>query len=65
MILNTLGDIGGIFELVFIILAILYFFYKGYARNRYLRKIMHKKSEAEYKKILGEEFSKKLDNKLK
>ena len=64
MVLDTLGNIGGIFEIMFFLTGLLYCCYKDYARSKYLRHIMHKKSTEEYQKILGTKNSKKIAEKM-
>ena len=53
--LDLLGNVGGIFEIIFFFFGLFYCWYKDYARGKYLRHISHKKSHKEYKEILGDE----------
>ena len=57
-IVDTLGEMGGIFELVFIFVGMFYFCYRDYARSNYIKKFIHKRPIHEYKEILGEDLSK-------
>ena len=53
--MDTLGNVGGIFEIVFFTAAILYCCYKDRARNYYLQKIVHHKDPHEYTSVFGDE----------
>ena len=64
MVLDTLGNIGGIFEIVFFVFGVFYCWYKDYARSKYLQKIVHKKSIEEYQKLLGTKSKKVMAEKM-
>ena len=48
MMLDTLGNMGGIFEIMFSLAAILYCCYKDRARRSYMHTIVHNKPTNEY-----------------
>lgn len=49
MILDTLGDVGGIFEIMIFIGGIMYFFYKERAYHNFMKKELLKESGDHYK----------------
>ena len=61
MILDTLGNMGGIFEIMFAIAAILYCCYKDRARRVYMHTIVHQKSLQEYSQVFNEANKKMVD----
>ena len=51
MFLDTLGNMGGIFEIAFAIAAIVYCCYKNRSRSKYLQTIVHHKPTDEYTSV--------------
>ena len=64
MMLDTLGNVGGIFEIMFFVFGIFYCCYKDYARSKYLQRIVHKRSTHEYQNILGTKSQKLMSEKM-
>ena len=58
MVLDTLGNMGGIFEITFSLAAVLYCCYKERARNNYMHTIVHHRPTNEYTKYFDEEDKK-------